>query len=287
MSFSNTSDLQVEAQSLADLARKLIGIRREATHRRTEKPANSLGHATIRFSIALDHLATAGAAAADAMESRFAPVRPPGDELAVERAELALLSAIFAGDFALDAFAWAELSRRSRRLRLKHEKDGRVPVPWATFMDTLDGELRNPMTSRARYLDVTLDAARDALGAHRDPELELMTGSGTGGWFTVQLVSLSPARIRYALRCLDEIELAVPVTGYFVPTSPHSEYSSRVDALVAASSLLNKHGRRKLRAAYRWAGFESPSLTAIARQFGILVRLYLEHRRVEIDDLDQ
>ena len=150
------------------------------------------------------------------------------------------------------------------------------------LMDALDADPTNPMTAPARYLDVTLDAARDALVAHRDPELWPMVGSGTGGWFSLELITLSRARIRYAHRCLDAIELPFPVIGYFVETSPRSAYSSRVDALVAASPILDKTARRNLRSAYRWGGFDSPSLAAIAGRFGKLVRLYLELREPEM-----
>lgn len=100
-----------EASLLPDLALALFRFNRDETGLQTEKPAHDLGHATIRFSLALDDLAAAADAAFVESNARFEPDQPRGDGLAQERAQLALVSAIAAGDFALDSFAWAELVR--------------------------------------------------------------------------------------------------------------------------------------------------------------------------------
>lgn len=263
-----------EASLLPALALALIGLDRDATGLRTEKPAHDLGHATIRFSLALDDLAAAGEAAYVESNARFEPDQPRGDGLAGERAQLALLSAIGAGDFALDAFAWAELVRRERPP--EREKSGKVPWLWRDLMAELDADPTDPMTASARFLDVTLDAARDALGAHRDPELEQMTGTGTGGIYSLELITLSDARIRLALRCLDRI--TVPFSPYLPVTVDRSAYRTKVEHFIAASSLLDSTARQNLRTAYRRAGIASPSLAAIAGRYRELVELYLSRR---------
>lgn len=270
------ADIRAEARALADLARALVSLKRDDTGQPTEKPANDLGHATIRLSIALDDLASAAEAAYEATDARFEPARPVVDVLAPERAQLALLSAIFAGDFALDSFAWAELVRR--KVPPKRGKDGKMPFLWSTLMAVLDADPTDAMTPPARYLDVTLDPARDALVAHRDPELWPMVGSGTGGWFTLTMIPSRRGRFRIAQRCLDAIKLPIELVPWFAAKSRRMVYSGRVEALVAASSLLDGPARKKLREAYRWGGFESPSMAAIASRFGQLIRLYLAHR---------
>src|SRR5258708_2493381 len=128
---------------LQDTALAPFTLQHEVTGQPTEKPAHQLGHATIRFAIALEALADAGEAAMFASEARFEPNHPPGDELAGERAQLALLSAIAAGDFALDAFAWAELVRRGWLLTRK--ADGRIPVLWSKLMVELDAAPNDQM----------------------------------------------------------------------------------------------------------------------------------------------
>lgn len=263
-----------EASLLPDLALALIRLDRNATGRRTEKPAHDLGHATIRFSLALDDLAAAGEAAFVESNARFEPDQPRGDGLAQERAQLALLSAIGAGDFALDAFAWAELVRREKPP--ERGTGGKVPWLWRDLMETLDADPTDSMTAPARFLDVTLDAARDALGAHRDPELEQMTGTGTGGIYSLELIALSEARIRLALRCLDRIKL--PFTPHLPTTVDRMAYQTKVEYFIDASSLLDVTARQNLRTAYRWGGIASPSLAAIAGRYRELVELYLDHR---------
>jgi len=265
-----------EASALADLALALVRINRDDTGEASEKAPQDLGHATIRLSIALEDLASAGEAAYAEMDSRFEPTRPPVDELAQERAELALLSAILAGDFALDSFAWAELVRRSDPPRRR--KDGWVPLLWPKLMEKLDADPSDPMTSPARYLDVTLDAARDALVAHRDPELWPVVGTGTGGYFNLELVTLDEARLRLALRCLNRI--TIPYSPYLIETTSRSAYRQKVEAFVEASPILDRTARQNLRTAYRWAGIHSPSLASIAQRIGQLVRIYLGRRRV-------
>jgi hypothetical protein len=270
--------LGAEATGLAHLASALIGIRGDNTRETSEKASRDLGRATIRFSIALENLAAAATTAADAMEARFDRPAEPVDPLATERAELALLSAILAGDFALDSFAWAELVRR--KATLGRDLHGKLAVPWSTFMDQIDADPSDEMIRPARFLDVTLDAARDALVAHRDPELWPMWGSGTGGWFSLDLVTLDDVRVRRALDALEQITLPAPFGPPVARISSRSEYSSIVDHLVGASLVLDRNARLLLRSAYRWGGFSSPSLATIASHYGHLVRLYLARRGV-------
>jgi hypothetical protein len=274
--------LRGEAGLLRNPALRLIRMNRDETGEASEKPAHDLGHATVRFSLALEALADAADAAQRESEARFDRSPPPGDGLAGERAQLGLLSVVFAGDFALDSFAWAELVRRGDPPR--RGKDGRVPILWPRLMEKLNAGPTDPITAPARFLDVTLDAARDALGAHRDPELEQMVGSGTGGYFSIDLVTLDPARIERARRCLDRIVLPLPYAPSMVESSPQGAYRMKVQRVIGASSILDGPARADLRRAYRWGGITSPPMAQIAARFRQLVDIYIHHGHIPATD---
>lgn len=271
------------ADSLEDLARRLVAIRREDTGTTTEKPANELGHAVVRFAISLGDLATASESGYRTIQAMTEP-DPGADPLGAERAELALLSAILAGDVGLDSLAWAELVRR--KLLPGRGPGFKVPMLWPNFMIALeapDADPADPMLVPARHLDVTLDAARDAIVAHRDPELWPMRSSGSGpdgiDAIGLTLVTTDDYRVRAALQALDSLPWPLSRAA---PSDPReglrTRYDLRVRTAVSAAGRLDARGRSTLRKAYRLGGMTTPDLGTMAEWFARLVSLYLERR---------
>ena len=282
---AETDDLRSEAKVLERLARQLVAIDRDTTGQPTERPAQELGHAVVRFSIALADLATAAEVGFRTAESWFPrdPDSPSGpvDDLGMERAELALLSAVVAGDVALDYLAWAELVRRGE-VPIKRGRDGKLPVLWSVLMARLDAEPTNPMRPIARSLDVTLDAARDALVAHRDPELFPSRSIGTGSLLGLTLTTWDAERVAAALNTLPTIGggSRPPATADAI-ANRQSGYDDLASTLVDAAVILGPDDRMNLRKAFRMAGIRSPSMVRIARWYRGLVELYLAARERE------
>jgi len=268
----------------------LIAIEREQTGEPTEEPAHELARALAIWSISLDHLHAAGVGAWKQM-----------DPLSIERAQLALLSSTAIGDIVLDAFAWAELvrrrewrswrhrhvaqrceeraARRARRKPRNKERD-RVPVPWTILMSVLDdGDADDRMIQPARYLDVTLDAARDLLVAHRDPELMLMRGASSYGPPTLDLRTLDRRRLAAALA------LVATIPSPFPRPRPQAgagwirhAIDQEVSRHIALAGRLDGQGRKTLRRVLRLVGAHSPDMSAIANGVLQLVDDYIDRR---------
>lgn len=271
--------LRREAETLEALARELVALRRDETGGASEKAANDLGHATVRFSIALDDLADRSLALSRDTDPDDRPGDP--DPLAWERATLALLSATLAGDVALDALAWAELTRRGKPPR-EDPRSGRIPTLWPELMKAIDDEPAEPMTRHARFLDVTLDAARDAIVAHRNPHLWDVRMSGTGAPFRLDLITLERPRLVRAIRRLRGIQPSIgrpPFRPRMDDATLRWMFEQDVERLVYMAPSLGPNERKRLRECYRIAGISSPDLANLAGAFAALVGIYLERRR--------
>ena len=236
------------------------------------------------WSISLRELAAAGSAAWQTAQSGFSDAPTDGvNDLGIERAQLALLSATMIGDMVLDAFAWAELVRRGKWspwVRGERQHD-RAPVLWTDLMSVLDSPppTGDPMLAPARYLDVTLDAARDMLVAHRDPELEMIRGTGNLSPFTLHLFNIKQERLDAAYEVLTELwPPVVDVVSEPPPTFWRSPVRARVATLVELSDTLGGDKRQSLRRVYRLVGIASPDLSSIAGRVALLTKLYLAAR---------
>lgn len=283
-----TTGLRTAADRLEALAGQLVAIDCDGTGRPSEKAAQDLGHAVVRFALALSDLA----AWSDATHLYYGDVfagRPAADPLAEEHAELALLSAILAGDVALDAFAWAELVRRGRA-RLRRRGDGKIPPLWPLLLDELEASAADPadrMLRLARLLDVNLDAARDAIVAHRDPELWNVAQSGSIGDAAtplgLSLVTFDHERLRTALRVLVRVVPGVlgPAPDDLPEGGLRDAYEDVASFAAAVASELGPGARQDLRTAFRLGGIETRPLDAVAGWLADLVALYLECRREE------
>ena len=275
------ASLPKAADRLRSQADRLREIELDDIGRPTEEPAHDLARAVVIWSIALRELAPAGLAA---LTGHVAGIHDgsPADDLVWERAQLRLLTAVVAGDVLLDSLAWAELVRRKRWEPPQHTGLAKVPVLWTVLMKVLDepSASNDPMRPPARYLDLSLDAARDMLVAHRDPELHMMRGAASWGRFTIDLFPHEQDRLETALEQARGIRTSV---DYLPPDPADTQdlagaFASRTEILLQMAVELGAEDRRKLRSAYRIGGISSPSLGAIAERVCVLVDLYLAAR---------
>lgn len=273
-------ELRKRADRLQELATVLVKLDRQVSGE-SEKAAHDLGRATVRFALAIRDLAEAGIGHRASLEAMFESPATPVDPLASERAELSLLSALLAGDVALDAFAWAELVRLNAR-PARHARTGQLPTMWPALMKRLDANPGDPMTNSARFLDVSLDAARDAIVAHRDPDLWSIRGAGTGMAFSLDLMTLSDHRTLAALNAIRHLPPPMPE----LPPAEISIgelralYERRIEMLMYSAPALGSDQRIALKKALRFGGSSAPPLHEIAHRFARLVQLYLDRRRL-------
>ena len=289
---SHDRELIGQSGKIGRLAERCTALRPEDTGASSEQPAHDLSRALAIWSIALEELAFAGlpvfeAGIADPSVLNLSRSTIPeawqrtDDYIAIERAQHRMLSAAMAGDIVLDSFAWAELIRRD--VWRPGPGDGSfVVVLWTLLMTELDRPEcdSDPMRQAARYLDVTLDAARDMLVAHRDPELVLIRGASNWGSFSLDLDTFSIDRLAASLDTMRQIMSPVPRQDL----DRSSEMSLRIAIdremalLLGRARHLSPSDRKKMRRAYRIAGMHSPSFAAIAERVASLVELYLAAR---------
>lgn len=272
-----SAELISVANELEDAARFLLGVDSEPLPPSRRTATTELGRSTAGWMIATRRVARSGAAAWDAHEARFprdpddpplepAPEFPEGPATRVS--ELDVISAFITADMTLDDLAWAELVRREQAPTWRHGVD-QVPTMWPPFMALLDAEPSDPMTRDARYLDVTLAFARDVLVAHRDPTVHYFPAWSSWGEVRLARHSVEPERQAAALERLQ----AVNATLQF-PWREDDDYRELLDRLVAIAGRLDASQRAGIRAAYRHAGFESPSLADMTRAALKLLRIH-------------
>jgi hypothetical protein len=271
-------------QALVDAAERLnaravdlIAVRREDTGESTEQPAHDLARALAMWSICLRRLAEAGPGVWALMESGYPDGKQrASDPFAIEGAQVAMLSATVIGDTVLDAFAWAELVRRQRWRPWQPGDRGpwdRLPVLWSELMGVLDAAPDDPMTGPARFLDLTLDAARDMLVAHRDPELMLLRGASDVGTFSLHLRTMDDARLEAAFGVLRGIPGARPWSG-----GGRFGFEREVERLIGQAASLDRSDRLLVRHAYRLGGINLPDLGQIADAVLTLIDRYIDVR---------
>ena len=143
-------------------------------------------------------------------------------------------------------------------------------------LDEPEGET-DPMRRHARFLDVTLDAARDMLVAHRDPELLLMRSATNLGAFSLHLTTLDEARIAAAVNVLRTMPFPVP-QPQLDKARRGLELESAISTLLDVAGTLGPKERAQLRRVYRLGGLEAPDMTTIALRVGKLLDLYIDAR---------
>ena len=190
---------------------------------------------------------------------------PEGDATFVS--QLDVMTVFLIGDLVLEDFAWAELVRRGAEPRWRPGRD-MVPGMWTKFMEVMDQG--DPMCGDARYLDVTVAVARDLLVAHRDPTTSTLPSWSNDGGVTLLRITLDENRRARAFRMLLKANESLEVHW------PAHDYEELRDRLVALAPRLGARQRAWLKASYRHAGIESPSLVEVGVKVRRILTRHLE-----------